>query len=340
MKKRIISLLICLLTFIVSICIFTGCNETTPSISFKTLEIKGNEVFGKVSNTTEYFSFMNEVVSDGGSTYTVSTNIDGTGELPSKTLSLNEGDNIVYITEKIDGEPSNIYIVTIRRKPIYEVIFDTNGGTAVDTQYIEEDSLASEPNTSRNGYTFSSWDYDFSTPITENITVTANWVANNTTPYKTEYYFEDINKNSYTLIEAETQTLIGTTDTIANAICKEFEHFTLNISLSKLSGNINANGTLVLKLYYTRNVYTLSCSNPTCGSITKGGTYTYGSIQAIETTVTDNRGCEFLGWYSNDTLLSTNTTYTFTTEMNVEARFNHDNTIHDDNTIPLPILPK
>ena len=66
----------------------------------------------------------------------------------------------------------------------YTVTFDANGGTAVAKQTIEEGKTASKPkDPTRTGYTFKGWllngkTFDFSTPITSNITLEADWKKN------------------------------------------------------------------------------------------------------------------------------------------------------------------
>ena len=289
-------------------------------ISFKTLTVDGNNVFGKVSNDTTYYSFINEINAVGGAKYIVSRNTTGTDWLPAKTIDLAIGNNTIYIIEMIDDEPSAIYTVIIRRRPVYTVTFDANGGTAVETQYVEEEELAATPETTYAGYTFTGWDYDFGTPIMSDTHITASWKANDDTKYTVEYYLENLDKTDYELID--TNELTGTTDTTAEALIKEFEHFTFNTEKSITSGNIDRNGILVLKVYYTRNVYKLSNANTDLGSISKSGSYVYGSIEAFEVTATTSKlGYEFIGWYSKGVLVSTAQTYIFTSENNVEARF-------------------
>jgi len=56
----------------------------------------------------------------------------------TKNITLNPGDNTVYVIETVDGEATEVYKVVIRRKPMFEVMFDTKGGTAVDSQQVEE----------------------------------------------------------------------------------------------------------------------------------------------------------------------------------------------------------
>ncbi len=224
------------------------------AISFKSLSVNGTNAYGKVSNETTTFSFINEVSTTGNAKYTVSTSITGAGVIASKTISLNLGDNIVYITETVDGEPVNLYTVTIRRRLMYDVFFETNGGSTVLAQKVEEDSVINEPTTMREGYTFEGWDYDFSKPITKNENITASWAANRNTPYKVEYYLQNIENDDFSLKKSENK--FGVTDTTAVAEVLTFEHFEYKVTDS-VSGNIAPDGSTVLKVYYTRNTYTV-----------------------------------------------------------------------------------
>ena len=65
--------------------------------------------------------------------------------------------------------------------PIFVVTFDANGGSAVETQMIVKDSSASFAETDRSGFIFAGWTlngrlYDFSAPVTEDVTLTAAWI--------------------------------------------------------------------------------------------------------------------------------------------------------------------
>ena len=302
-----------------------GCNEKDTitdegtklqsSISFKTLSVNGTKVYGKVSNATTEFSFIDEVTVKGNATYIVDNDKDCNTPIKSKTVDLEVGDNTFYVLEMI-GNDVKLYTVTVRRRPMYDVIFNVNGGTSVQTQVIEEDHLATEPETTKTGYTFKAWDYDFSKPITKTTTVMASWTANTNTAYKVEYYLQNLENDNYTLTQTVNKT--GTTDTTANADIKEFAHFTYNAYNSQTQGNVHDDGSQVLKVYYTRNTYTLSKNN-SFGTITNQGTYKYG--KAMTTTATPYLGYNFIGWYNENTLLSTDTTYTFALEKNVTAKF-------------------
>lgn len=153
-------------------------NESSSSIEmkFKTLKMNGTNVSGVVPNATKSFSFKDEITTADGVGYTVSLDEYGTQSVVTKTVPLEPGDNTFYIIKAI-GEDYTVYTVKIRRRPMYTVYFNTAGGTAIQSQTIEEGSVALAPETSivRNGYAFTGWDYDFSTPVTGNVTVNATY---------------------------------------------------------------------------------------------------------------------------------------------------------------------
>jgi uncharacterized repeat protein (TIGR02543 family) len=65
--------------------------------------------------------------------------------------------------------------------PTYTVTFDPAGGSAVPSQTVEKGKTATEPAApTRQGYTFQGWYkdtalYDFSTPVTGNLYLSASW---------------------------------------------------------------------------------------------------------------------------------------------------------------------
>lgn len=84
----------------------------------------------------------------------------------------------------------------------YTVTFDSNGGSSVAAQTIEENKLAMEPTKpTRSGYTFAGWyngnvKFDFASKVTENLTLTAKWTKVEET--KTEDKKDDDNKQTVT----------------------------------------------------------------------------------------------------------------------------------------------
>ena len=138
----------------------------------------------KVSNSTASVPLDTLVTVNSRSSWTLSSDIYGNQTIASKTATLAVGDNTYYVLVTAENGATQLYTLKIRRRPVYSVIFDTSGGTAVENQKVEEDSLAETPTTFKTGYSFVSWNYDFTNPVTENKIIVASWKANT---YKITY---------------------------------------------------------------------------------------------------------------------------------------------------------
>ncbi|MBO5223249.1 MAG: leucine-rich repeat protein, partial [Clostridia bacterium] len=289
--------------------------QEETGILFNTLTENGTKVYGKVSNTMTEFSFIDEVTVKGNATYIVDDNKDCGSPIKSKTVDLEIGDNTFYVLESI-GNDVKLFTVTIRRRMMYNVTFNVDGGIAVEKQIIEEDHLATEPKTTRIGYTFMGWDYNFTEPITQNTCITASWIVNKDTEYTVNYYWQNIEDNEYTLHESV--VLAGETDTTATADIKEYAHFTYNANMSTINGNINGDGSCVLSVYYTRNSYKIvvNANNSKAGVCTEiNGTYKYDKEFTL--TVTTNAGYTWLGWYEGENLICKSEEFMFKAEKDV-----------------------
>ena len=86
------------------------------------------------------------------------------------------------------------------------------------------------------------------------VVFTAQWEARTDTPYTVEHYLENLD-GSYAL--DTTEPLKGTTDTTVTAAAKSYDNFTYDSTVpgTVASGNIAGDGSLFLKLFYTRNTY-------------------------------------------------------------------------------------
>lgn len=120
---------------------------------------------------------------------------------------------------------------------------------------------ADAPTATRDGYTFTFWSREgqIGTDVTGQTVngwtnLVANWEARTDTPYTVEHYLENLDGN-YAL--DTTEHLKGTTDTTVTAAAKSYDNFTYDSTVpdTVASGNIAADGSLVLKLFYTRNTY-------------------------------------------------------------------------------------
>ena len=105
----------------------------------------------------------------------------------------------------------NITLVAKWEEKVYfNVIFNSNGGSTVDTQRIEKNYTATEPTApTRDGYDFDGWytdaecnnEFVFSTPITAETTLYAKWISNALPEYNVTF-----NTNGGSAVESQVVT--------------------------------------------------------------------------------------------------------------------------------------
>ena len=314
--KKILSILfatvlIFTFAFILNSCDGDGADIQGTDIKSTLLTVEDETLTATLSNATESFSFIKDIEVAENAEYIVSDDISCDTVMTSKTVPLEPGDNTYYILVT-NGNEQQLYTVTIRRLPMYTVTFNSNGGTPVDIQTVEEGSLATKPTTSREGYNFLSWDYDFTKPITSNTEISARWAPNSGTAYKVEYYLEKVTEQfKFDLVH--TDIFAGEAGSTVTAEIKNYEHFTYSSSRSKSSGEIAGDGSLTLKLYYYRNEYSVQLSIPTTmGKITSGWHTQYKPYDSeITVSAAPFPGYKISGWFSDSDKLSSEASYTF-----------------------------
>ncbi len=226
------------------------------------------------------------------------------------------------LTFTVTGNESYTAVYMPVERPTYTVTFNTDGGTAVEAQTVKEGDFVTEPTEqpTKAGYTFEGWDYDFSTPITENVEIKAIWAAGTAT-YRVEHYWENVNDNGYTLHEF--YEFEGQTGAMATADALAYEHFTYNEGASTLSGEIAGDGSLVLSVYYTRDTYYIKTrvksdeTDTVAGTVSGGGTYKYGKQITLKATTKTDTTYTFGGWYDGVILVCEAEEFTFTVEQEI-----------------------
>lgn len=275
-------------------------SKLESKLSFKTLSVNGDKVYGKVSNDTELFSFIKEIETIGIMKFVVSLDVYGSQQVATKTIPLNIGNNKVYVIEMIDGESETVYEVTVRRRPKYSVTFDTNGGLSVDSQAIEEDYFATEPSTTKSGYTFVGWDYDFSEPVTRNITITASW---NIIVYGITYELnggtnDESNPANYT-VETPTIDFVVPSKTGYSFNGWYTQKDFSGDNITKLPQGSYGNVTL----YADWRIVTYNITYVLNGGETIGENPTEYTIESQDITLADPTGKHtFIGWYKDEAL--------------------------------------
>lgn len=152
----------------------------------------------------------------------------------------------------------------------YTITYELNGGINNNTNpesYTYGIGVASFADAKKEGYKFDGWyssnDFDKADMITNislketgNKTLYAKWIkikdTVNEANYTVEYYAQQ-KDGSFTMIESNEYTAeIGTT---VKAVEKNYDNFHLNKTIkgTLLSGNVKADGSLTLRLYYTKD---------------------------------------------------------------------------------------
>ena len=136
-----------------------------------------DELFeGTFEEDTYYYAGI-EIYADWGYVINQDVNITINGEAPAEVSEINNGTSIRFIVK----------MQSIPKLPTYEVSFDTDGGTEVESQFIESGEMAYYPEQEpvKEGYIFDGWCQDplgtvyfdfWDTPITQDTTVYAKWV--------------------------------------------------------------------------------------------------------------------------------------------------------------------
>ena len=131
----------------------------------------------KLSNATEEYDFNGKFSVAYGAKFEICTDRQGRDKIPSRIADVAAGDNLFYVLVT-NGNDVSVYPVTIRRRPLYAVSYDTAGGSAVESETVEEDDFASGTGTtSKLGCAFEGWDFDFTQPILHDIKVEAKYSA-------------------------------------------------------------------------------------------------------------------------------------------------------------------
>ena len=183
----------------------------------------------------------------------VSYDVDATHKLVGWAADQNGTTNIAKNITVPKGSTSvNVYAII---KEGYWATFDSDGGSAIDSQFVfDKISLNDQTTPTKPGYRFDGW-YNGSTKvvdgtqITKPITLKAHWKATKVS-YTVIHWWENADDDGYSFHESENKT--GLTGTEANAKAKSYEGFTAQPVTKK---TIKGDGSTIVSVYYKRNVY-------------------------------------------------------------------------------------
>ena len=177
----------------------------------------------------------------------------------------------------------------------YTVTFNSKGGSTVASETVNYNGTATQPNApTRTGYTFKGWtlngnSYDFTTPVTGNITLTASWEINK--------YTVTFNSNGGSTVASETVNYNGTA-TQPNAPTKEgygFSKWTLNGQEYDFNTKVTSN--IELKAEWIIGEYTITFDSNGGSSVATQTVNYNGTV--TQPTAPTKTGYTFKNWTLN-----------------------------------------
>ena len=201
-----------------------------------------------------------------------------------------------------DGETPN------PEPEIYTVTFETNGGSSIESQAVEEGNTVLKPaDPTKEGYTFDGWYsdealstiYDFGTPVTEDITLYAKWDEVRATIYTVTF-----ETNGGNMIEPQT---VEEGNTATKPEDPEKEGYTFEgwyedeelINVYDFETPVTANITLYAKWDEVNDTGIYTVSFETSGGSVISDQAVYAGDCVIQPQNPVKEGYVFAGWYSD-----------------------------------------
>ena len=183
----------------------------------------------------------------------VSYDVDATHKIVGWAANQNGTDDITKSIAVPEGSTSvNVYAII---KEGYWVTFDSDGGSAIDSQFVfDKISLNDQTTPTKPGYTFDGWyngteKVENDATISSPMTLTAHWTPEQVN-YTVIHWWENADDDEYSFHESENKT--GLTGTEVNAKAKSYEGFTAQPVAKK---TVKGDGSTIVSVYYKRNVY-------------------------------------------------------------------------------------
>ena len=199
----------------------------------------------------------------------VSYDVDSTHKLVGWAADQNGTTNIANSIAVPEGSTSvNVYAII---KEGYWVTFDSDGGSAIDSQFVfDKISLNDQTTPTKPGYKFDGWYNGESkvvdgTQITKPMTLKAHWTPKQVS-YTVIHWWENADDNGYSFHES--QELQGLTGESTAAVAKSYTTNGKNIhgesvtdkafTASTISQKtIKGDGSTIVNVYYKRKTYTM-----------------------------------------------------------------------------------
>ena len=199
----------------------------------------------------------------------VSYEVDSTHKLVGWAKEVNGTNDIAKNITVLEGSTSvNVYAII---KKGNWVTFDSDGGSAIDSQFVfDKISLNDQTTPTKPGYTFDGWyngteKVENDATISSPMTLTAHWIPKQVS-YTVIHWWENADDNGYSFHESETKK--GLTGSETEAVEKSYtvdgkdifgesvkdKVFTASTFSQK---TIKGDGSTIVNVYYKRKTYTM-----------------------------------------------------------------------------------
>lgn len=193
-----------------------------------------------------------DVISVSGVSYPLAEHQSITGWCTDKAL-----------TKPVDSvtlENSNIDLYA-KVETGYWITFESNGGSYVEPMFFAANTVAQPPAAPvRHGYAFAGWHTDEALTQPANFAqikvstkLYAKWTERTDVQYTVQHMIENADNDGYSLKETETKR--GQTGALTRATANKYDGFTAQTITQE---TIQGDGSTMVKVYYKRNVYSVT----------------------------------------------------------------------------------
>ena len=143
----------------------------------------------------------------------------------------------------------------------YWITFESNGGSYVEPMFFAANTTAQKPSDpARPGFAFGGWFTDAAltsvanfAQIKESTKLYAKWTERTDVQYTVQHMIENADNDGYSLKETETKR--GQTGALTRATANKYDGFTAQTITQE---TIEGDGSTMVKVYYKRNVYSVT----------------------------------------------------------------------------------
>ena len=283
---------------------FSGWSTIPTTMPANDVTIEGR--YNPNTDTAYTVKHFQKNANDNGYTLVDTDNLTGTTDEMTNAVAKDYTGFVAQPFDQAEIKPDGSTVINIYyNRNVWTLTYKVTGTINATDDFAHADYKYGQDVTpvqtpSKVGYHFVGWDNEPTTMPNNDLTVTGRYAPNTDTKYKVEHYKQNIENDEYTL--AETDNKEGTTDELTSAEAKTYEGFTAQ---SFNQENIAPDGSTVIKIYYTRNRYTLNYKIE--GSLFATVSYATDEYK-FEAPVTaiatpDKVGYTFNGWYEVPTTM-------------------------------------